>query len=256
VKIFVINLKRSPERLKKITHRLKELSLDFERIEAVDGATLNNFKESFNSKRFFYESGHKLVAGEAGCSQSHINIWQLIIARKLNYALVLEDDVLIDEDLSQLINNKSIYESFDYLKLDNKLDKIAEIFHCNQEEVLESKHIIDKKQHSKYTTIEVDPVPYGMGAYIISRKACQIFLKSTHNMYFPIDLLPRYTFPYTRQGVILPNLVHHQEIRESDIEGRVFEQSKESIPLKYKLSKLFSTRVLRKLTVLKRKLGI
>ena len=35
--IYVINLDRSPERLKEITHQLEKFGLIFERVQAVDG---------------------------------------------------------------------------------------------------------------------------------------------------------------------------------------------------------------------------
>ncbi len=252
--IFVINLDRSTKRLNAIDSQLKKLGLSYERVSAVDGAELGNFEENFNTKRFAHESGHRLVPGEAGCSASHLKIWKIIIKRKLEHALILEDDVLLSQNLPTLLNNKILYQKFDYFKLDNPIDKVAEALHCSQNKILESNKIIASYEVENFKALELDPVPYLTGGYIISQKACKTFLKSSKKMYYPIDLLPRYSFPYTRQGVLIPNLISHPEIRNSEIGGRYFNPTFK-LPFYSYLNKLFSLRSLRIISVKIKKLA-
>lgn len=247
MKIFVINLDRSTERLKTISSRLLELGLEYERISAVDGKKMEDYTARFNLDKFLLESKHQLVPGEAGCAESHINVWTEVIRRNLPYALVLEDDVIISAEIREILNNSCYFENFDYLKLDNPIDKIEEALHCKGAEIYEKS--IQKKTMGRFKLLELDPVPYGTGGYIISQKACRIFLKRAAKMYFPVDILPRYTFPYTTQGVLLPNVVSHQEERNSDIEERTFNVAQNESSLIENLQKIFSSRFLRRAAV-------
>ena len=251
LKVFVINLKRSPERFEVIKQQLDNQNINFERFNAVDGAELKDFTENFNLKRFSLESMHDLVPGEAGCSWSHIHLWEKIRSEKIDHALVLEDDVVLTDRLKAFLSDKDNYKDFDYLKLDNTSKDIAEALHCNESEI--TKHTIDVWKKNEYHLYEVDPVPYATGGYIISNKAALTFLKASKNMYYPIDLLPRYTFPYTRQGVVTPALIAHLN-NESNIEARTYNTSNEQNRLITIYNKINNKRRFRQISVLFTKL--
>jgi glycosyl transferase family 25 len=246
LKVFVVNLKRSPERFKLIKQQLDKQNIEFERFEAIDGATLENFTDNFNVKKFAMESMHELVPGEAGCSWSHINIWKKMQNENIEYALILEDDVVLMDKLNEFLSNKDNYEDFDYLKLDNTLENIAEALHCNTNEI--NQNAINVLQKNEYHLFEIDPVPYATGGYIISQKGASIFLNSSKNMYYPIDLLPRYTFPYTKQGTISPPLIAHRD-NESNIETRTFDSFKKKSTFTIFWNKINNKRRLRQISV-------
>ena len=121
--VFVINLEKSTERLARISKRLDELEVPFERIPAVYGAELSqeeletNYDPELNVKQYRRE----LPCGEIGCYISHIKVWKTIVERKIPCALILEDDITIDASLGQLIKaiSKSS-SSFDVVKLYSK----------------------------------------------------------------------------------------------------------------------------------------
>jgi glycosyl transferase family 25 len=98
--VFVINLDKSTERMAKISKRLDELEVPFERITAVYGAELTpeelqiNYDPKLNAKTYRRE----LPCGEIGCYMSHIKAWKMIIERKLQCAIVLEDDITIENE--------------------------------------------------------------------------------------------------------------------------------------------------------------
>lgn len=91
-KVFVINLERSPERLKKVTENLTREGLSFERIPAVDGGNV--------TKRVRRENATFLCAnfctnGQFGCGVSHMNVWRRMVRDGIGSALILEDDARI-----------------------------------------------------------------------------------------------------------------------------------------------------------------
>ena len=98
--VFVINLDKSTERMARISERLDELEVPFERIPAVYGAELSqeeletNYDPELNVKQYRRE----LPCGEIGCYMSHIKAWRMIVKRKLSCAIVLEDDITIEKE--------------------------------------------------------------------------------------------------------------------------------------------------------------
>lgn len=75
--IFVINLARSTERLANSQRQLAAHGLSFERIDAVDGATLSqaqlnsHYSASLNKQNYHYP----LSVGQIGCYLSHRKAW-------------------------------------------------------------------------------------------------------------------------------------------------------------------------------------
>ena len=98
--VFVINLNKSRKRMARISNRLDELEVPFERIPAVYGAELSqkeleiNYDPELNAKVYRRE----LPCGEIGCYISHIKAWKIIVERKLRCAIILEDDITIDKE--------------------------------------------------------------------------------------------------------------------------------------------------------------
>lgn len=118
--IFVINLDKSTERMAKISDRLDELEVPFERISAVYGAELSqkeleiNYDPELNAKKYRRE----LPCGEIGCYMSHIKAWKMIIERKLDCAIILEDDITIDEEFREIAERLAgSIDDFDVVKL-------------------------------------------------------------------------------------------------------------------------------------------
>ncbi|CAM3778513.1 MULTISPECIES: glycosyltransferase family 25 protein [Pseudoalteromonas] len=105
--ILVINLAHSPERLTTSQQQLAKYGLSFERIDAIDGAILTpaqlnrHYSAVLNKQNYHYS----LSVGQIGCYLSHRKAWQTIVERQLDYAIVLEDDFILDTDLNNTIKN-------------------------------------------------------------------------------------------------------------------------------------------------------
>lgn len=242
MQIFVINMKTSHDRWKSISTQLSALKLPLQRFDAVIGKDIDCVDKFFDIERFEFESYHKLKPGEVGCALSHINIWKHICDNQISEAIVLEDDAKIDrvffETYNALINNK--------LKLD-----YVNLSPVNTEENFINTHFkpMTAFQFQHLNVIECGNVPYSMVGYYINFRAAEIFLKASKNMYYAVDLLPRYTFPYTRQGFAYPSGVNLLDF-ESEIEqtgGRFYTERQRS--LKNFFYFLFNKKHLRTLSV-------
>jgi len=117
MKIFVINLKRSQGRRQRIEKHLKKLNLDYELFEAIDGYKLTEDQiksyvdpHSKYSNAFIkpteYSDGFvsPFKPAEIGCFLSHYRIYEKICNDKLEYALILEDDIDMSDHLPNILS--------------------------------------------------------------------------------------------------------------------------------------------------------
>eukprot|EP00899_Mesostigma_viride_P028850 jgi/Mesvir1/914/Mv17474-RA.1 len=102
--VYMVALERSPERGLKTSKRIREAG--FEGITlgvAVDGKDGSQFLQYEDAGML--PSDHKssvrgdtMSAGELGCMGSHFGIWMDMVARRVPYAVVFEDDVMFPSD--------------------------------------------------------------------------------------------------------------------------------------------------------------
>ncbi len=106
VPVFVISLKRSVDRRAMLTKQMKHLDIKFNFFEAVDGRSLNDIDlrvVDFPLAKNF--CGHDLSMAEVGCALSHIRLYEMIVAKKIERCIILEDDIHLH------MHFKSIVES-------------------------------------------------------------------------------------------------------------------------------------------------
>lgn len=175
---LVINLKRSPERWNAIKTQLDRLQIPVRRIEAVDGRELSVGEMDglcLPEDRFL---GRRLQQGEIGGFLSHRKCWQELLDSQEQYALVLEDDLLLSER--------------------------SPLFMLTEEWIPKDCHLIQlfvfRKQKKYLCTTEeyelsdgeklcrpVYPTPVGAQAYIISREAAFAAVKESEKFNLPVD---------------------------------------------------------------------
>jgi glycosyl transferase family 25 len=109
MKIFVINLKRSVERRAFMQKQLASQQLDFEFIQAIDGAELQEgyLNEICNFEEMSAKRPWLLRRGVYGCLLSHLSVYKKIVDENIPYALVLEDDVEITSALKHKLSKLS-----------------------------------------------------------------------------------------------------------------------------------------------------
>ena len=102
---WVINLDRAPDRLARITQQLRHLRLPFTRLPAVDAQALTpEQRAALNEPAYRRKHGKTPVPGELGCYLSHVEVMRAFIASEAQFALVLEDDVLLHDSLPAVLN--------------------------------------------------------------------------------------------------------------------------------------------------------
>ncbi len=153
-KIILINLAKRTDRLEFMTNQLKKLSLDFDRLEGVDGreylacynadgklkspAELSASSLDINTLPEICEydescavkmTGHKMTPGGLGCTLSHRYCYQKFLTdpkyKNTEYLLILEDDVILPENfpavLNELCNQNINSNNWNYLQFNYQL---------------------------------------------------------------------------------------------------------------------------------------
>jgi len=120
-KVLVINLARSPERLEAIRAQLEAINVPFERIDAFDGRNLSDeFVEQVSPAHIVKKSYHRALSkAEVACSLSHKKAWQQIIDDELDFGVILEDDVDLLDNFSEVLTllAELPHSDWDFIKL-------------------------------------------------------------------------------------------------------------------------------------------
>jgi len=176
-KIYYINLDKRPDRNKHTLNEIKKLNINnVERITAIDGKSLDimNISNDLittegkedaldNTKGLYYI----FTRGAIGCALSHLLIYNKVIDELQDdeYALILEDDIYIDND----ITNKLKY----YI---NKIPKFDILF-------------LGYHNHADAIEYDVYGKPgkiWGLFGYIINKKAASE-IKKVYPLRYQID---------------------------------------------------------------------
>ncbi|KAG9483365.1 procollagen galactosyltransferase 2 [Eleutherodactylus coqui] len=96
--VYMINLKRRMDRRVRMLRSLYELKIQVKIFDAVDGKALNASQiKTLNIDVLpgYYDpySGRTLTRGEIGCFLSHYYVWNEVVDKGFEKALVIEDDV-------------------------------------------------------------------------------------------------------------------------------------------------------------------
>ncbi|WP_299796907.1 glycosyltransferase family 25 protein [uncultured Shewanella sp.] len=120
-KVFIINLDTSTERWQQVSTQCDRLGIAYERVSAVRGSELipEERAKVYDLPTNLKKYDKRLNDGEIGCYLSHVHCWNKIIDQELDFALILEDDVQLEEQIRDCI---SLFEKmdtcdWDYIKL-------------------------------------------------------------------------------------------------------------------------------------------
>jgi glycosyl transferase family 25 len=103
MRVFLINLDRSADRLALMAGDLDRLGLAWERLVGVDGATLALPDARIDEAAFRRRHHAVLRRGEIGCYLSHHAALLRFLASDANAGLILEDDVALGHDLPEVL---------------------------------------------------------------------------------------------------------------------------------------------------------
>lgn len=131
--IYVLNLKRAPERKEHMQKILNENNLienkDYTILEGIDGKSIskdeaneiNRVRRTYYTK--YIEKCKPLTRGQLGCIKSHLLAYQKMLQNGHNLCLILEDDSKFIKSYSEILNILSTFPlgyNFDYMLLHRK----------------------------------------------------------------------------------------------------------------------------------------
>jgi glycosyl transferase family 25 len=116
---WVINLDRATERLARIAAQLDRLGLAWTRLSAVDAKALTPAQRAaLDEAAYRRKHGMTPSLGELGCYLSHVEVMRALLASDHEFALVLEDDVLLEPALPAVLERLvAHHERWDVAKL-------------------------------------------------------------------------------------------------------------------------------------------
>lgn len=219
-KIYLINLARSTDRLEACARQLEKVSLPFDRIEAVDGGTLG--EEVINELYDFGESSyHKhMTSGEIGCYLSHVRVWQKIVDEQLDYAVVLEDDIILQDNIQQGL------ETIQYIEQPWDLIKLAE--------APVKRRAVHQYPVSDFTLVTYNKVPSRTCAQVVSLSGAIKLLAASKHISRPVDIELQYWWE-SKLNVfgLKPYIVKANQDETSEIDrGQARKKAKQSFPRK------------------------
>ncbi|MBA6390354.1 glycosyltransferase family 25 protein [Colwellia sp. BRX10-3] len=133
--VYVINLDCAQERMLSMDEQLSRNEINYERIPAVKGNNLTkteiNIEYSAILNRKYFRAD--LSLGEIGCYISHKNVWRKMVAENIEFAVILEDDMIIEKNFIELLSLTDTLKKYDLIKLaDNRNHKPKQISSLDQ----------------------------------------------------------------------------------------------------------------------------
>ena len=121
--VYVINLDCAEDRMLSMDQQLSAIDVNYERIPAIKGNSLTEteinieYSAALNKKYFRAD----LSLGEIGCYISHKNVWRKMVAENIEFAVILEDDMIIENNFIKLFSLAETLKKYDLIKLaDNR----------------------------------------------------------------------------------------------------------------------------------------
>lgn len=206
--LFLINLYNRPERLIHTLSELRKVNLsnNVTRIEACTPEQAYNLQHQYLSKKAYLNikktkstiiiPNYKALA----CAISHINIWKNIVENNLDYCLIVEDDIEINDsilfkmEIDKMINMIKDINSFDnkststLITFNSKFLKDNEYYYYNHYN--NNNNYIDYKNDNNIIFKRINNKIIGCHFYYINNKAANILLKyvNSNKITYQIDI--------------------------------------------------------------------
>jgi len=203
MKIFIIHYKKLVERKKYLTSVLSEF--DYEFIEEFDRESISNFDTSLYSNKpelwkervekiYKDEPGYRILRDSEICnSLSHLKALKNIIDNNLEFAIVLEDDVILQNDfkkkIEEIVNN--IPKDFDFAFFGNSytMNMLDDITSDGSTNITGN---LWKKKLGITRTVD---------AYVVSNKAAKILVDNINEIVLPFDFELTYFFRKLKMNI-------------------------------------------------------
>ena len=102
---YVINMDSATERMAHMDAELKRVAIPYIRQPGVVGMELPYPNENFSDWSYKYLHGRRWAPRELGCYLSHIQCLRNFLQTDASYALILEDDVKLDDNIKGILES-------------------------------------------------------------------------------------------------------------------------------------------------------
>lgn len=175
IPVYIINLKRSTERYKAVSTYAKAVGLNYQRVEAVEGKSIDISQcQLVDEERFKRCHGKNILPGEVGCYLSHLNTLEIIANSEHLYGVIVEDDVAFPADFSKIVQEMTRFKGWDIIKFANH------------------RHTAFHKYIDVFGDVSIGRFLHGplgsSAAYIVTREGAAKLLKKLSPMYLPYDV--------------------------------------------------------------------
>ncbi len=205
-KVFLINLDTSEDRLALCKKEFEKLNVEFERVSAVYGKDLSEqdiercYDEVGNTRKY----KKPLSSGEVGCYLSHIKCWQKIVDEELDYALILEDDFILDEAFNEFKSIMPKLVNWDFIRL---------AFSCKNLGISKRETITNEHDLVYYRKVPINTL-----AQAVSLQGAKKLLNNTKRFSRPVDVdIKHYWELDINVLAIVPPLIKDRQQSESVI---------------------------------------
>ncbi len=176
IKAYIIHLERASARRKQVDRIVEACSVPTEIVHAIDGGALSaeEISQSYVKNKHEPQYPFKLQPGEVGCFLSHRKCWRRQIEENLDAALILEDDIELNQpvfDLALAMARKHI-------------DRVGYIqFQVRPTPANASVFASD----AKVQLVRPKPTPLRTSAQLVSQSAARMLLDLTEVFDRPVD---------------------------------------------------------------------
>jgi len=194
MKIFIVHYKKLTDRKKYLELALDEYNYEF--VENFDRESIDEFDTMYNKNsklwndRVYgnYENCNyrDLRDSEVCNSLSHIEAMRKIVNDKLDYGIILEDDVIIGDDFKTKIDYiiSNVPDDFDFVFFGNSYSMEA-LDNATSDKSINVIGNIWKKKYGITRTVD---------AYIVSNKAATLLVDNIKEIVLPFDFELTYFF--------------------------------------------------------------
>jgi glycosyl transferase, family 25 len=123
MKVYFINLDRSPDRREWFARQTEGMEIDLVRVPAVDARQMS--VEEVARLRALSSGRNSLSAGELGCFLSHRKAWEMVLKDQAPWAFIAEDDIHFSGDAGRFLQSHDwIPEGLDIVKAEATLKRV------------------------------------------------------------------------------------------------------------------------------------
>ncbi len=212
---YIVNLDRSRDRWERMQALFRKLELDVVRLPAVDGRkmdseTLKNLRPKLSERHFWLK---EMTPGEIGCYLSHLKAWKALLDTEEEWALVMEDDLFVRDNVKEFICDESwIPEGVDLIQMTAGKYPGEELREKTVKETVgKNARLLKVLQWDNMGTV----------AYLINRKGAKTMVALSEKILGPVDdLLFLYASPARKTmdaWGLSPAVFYFDEDLESDI---------------------------------------